>query len=101
MAATLTFEWDQKKAEANLKSHGVNFEDAATVFRDPLAVVHGDPDHSNEEARCLLIGHSTERHLLLVAFTDRESKIRIISARRATRRERRRYEEEKPKPTRL
>ncbi len=90
-----TFEWDPKKAAANLKSHGVSFEETVTVFQDPLAKVHSDPDHSVSERRDILIGHSTQGRLLLVAFADRESKIRIISAGKATRRERRAYEESK------
>lgn len=87
------FEWDLRKAEANLKDHGVAFEEAATVFQDPLAVVHSDPDHSGNEQRALVVGHSIQDRLLLVAFTERGSKIRIISARQADRRERRDYEE--------
>ena len=90
-----TFEWDPKKAAANVEKHGVTFEEAVTAFQDPLARVHSDPDHSQSEHRAILIGHSTQGRLLLVAFTDRKSKIRIISARKATRRERRAYEESK------
>jgi hypothetical protein len=71
----------------------VSFEEAVTVFQDPLAVVHSDPDHSELERRQILIGHSSKRRLLLVSFADREGRIRIISGRRATRRERRDYEE--------
>ena len=71
----------------------MSFEEAATVFQDPLAKVHADPDHSITERRDILIGHSAQGRLLLVAFTDRESKIRIISARQTTPRERRAYEE--------
>ncbi len=88
-----TFEWDAAKAEANLKRHGVSFEEAVTVFQDPLAKVHADPDHSESEAREILIGHSARGRLLLVAFTDRQGKIRLISARKVTRSERRGYEE--------
>jgi hypothetical protein len=88
-----TFEWHSAKAVANAKAHGVSFEEAVTVFQDPLAQVHTDPDHSESEAREILIGHSAERRLLLVAFTDRQGKIRLISAREVTRRERREYEE--------
>ncbi len=87
-----TFEWDPKKAAANLKHHGVSFEEAVTAFQDPLGKVHSDPDHSISERREILVGHSTQGRLLLVAFTDRKSKIRIISARKTTRRERRAYE---------
>lgn len=88
-----TFEWDPTKAAANFKAHGVSFEEAVTVFQDPLAKVHSDPDHSQSERREILIGHSAQARLLLVAFTDRQGKIRLISARRVTRRERREYEE--------
>ena len=66
----LTFEWDPAKAAANLRAHGVSFEEAATVFQDPLATVHSDPDHSESEPREILIGHSAQPRLLLVAFTD-------------------------------
>ena len=86
-----TFEWDAAKVEANFKRHGVSFEEA--VFQDPLAKVHADPDHSVSEAREILIGHSAQGRLLLVAFTDRHGKIRLVSARKVTRSERRGYEE--------
>jgi len=88
-----TFEWDPAKAAANVKTHGVSFEEAVTVFQDPLAKVHPDPDHSESERREILIGHSAQARLLLVAFTDRQGKIRLLSARKVTRRERRQYEE--------
>jgi len=88
-----TFEWDPAKAVANVERHGVSFEEAVSVFQDRLAEVHPDPDHSDSEPRQVLIGHSAQRRLLLVAFTDRQGKIRLISARKATRRERRDYEE--------
>jgi uncharacterized protein len=88
-----TFEWDLVKAAANVKRHGVSFEEALTAFQDPLAKVHNDPDHSESERREILIGHSARRRLLLVAFTDRQGKIRLISARKVTRRERQEYEE--------
>jgi uncharacterized protein len=82
-----------RKGRANFEKHGVPFEEAATVFQDPLARVHPDPDHSESEARGILIGRSGKGRLLLVAFTDRQGKIRLISARKVTRRERRDYEE--------
>ena len=88
-----TFEWDPAKAAAKAKAHGVSFEEAVTVFQDPLAKVHPDPDHSESERREILIGHSMQARLLLVAFTHRQGKIRLISARKVTRRERREYEE--------
>ena len=90
-----TFEWDPAKAAANLLQHGVSFEEAATVFQDPLAKIHDDPDHSATERRDVIVGHSLEGRLLLVSFTDRGDRIRVISARSLTRRERRDYEEAK------
>ena len=89
----LQFTWDPRKAETNLQKHGVSFEDAATVFRNPLAKVLPDPTHSEQEQRSLIIGHSSEGRLLLVVFTETTEKIRIISARDASVRERREYEE--------
>jgi len=73
--------------------HGVSFQEAATVFGDPLAVTYFDPDHSDEEDRFLTFGHSTDGRLLVVSHTDREDRVRIISVREATRRERKQYEE--------
>ena len=81
------------QAAANAKTHGASFEEAVTVFQDPLAKVHPDPDHSESERREILIGHSMQARLLLEAFTDRQGKIRLTSARKVTRRERREYEE--------
>ncbi len=92
-----TFEWDPAKAAANLQTHGVSFEEAATVFQDPLAKIHSDPDHSESEDRAILIGHSTAGRMLLVAFTDRQGRIRLISARATTRRERNAHEESQQK----
>jgi uncharacterized protein len=88
-----TFEWDAAKAAANHRQHGVSFDEAATVFLDPLAQVHDDPDHSTTERRDIIVGHFLEGRLLLVSFSYRESKIRLISSRLVTRRERRDYEE--------
>ena len=90
---SLEFEWDSRKAAANRRKHGVTFEEAATVFGDPLALVFSDEDHSIGEQREIMIGHSDRHQLLLVAFTERGGKIRIISARQVTNRERRDYEE--------
>ena len=87
------FEWDAGKASANLKKHGVPFDEALTVFADPLARILDDPDHSIDERREVIIGHSTQRHVLVVGFTERGSKTRIINARSATARERQKYEE--------
>ena len=90
---SLHFEWDVNKATANIAKHGVNFEEAATVFRNPISVIFDDEDHSDEELREIIIGHSDSNRLLLVCFTERGDAIRIISARKATRRERKDYEE--------
>ena len=87
------FEWDPAKAAANLRQRGVSFEEAATVFLDPLAKIHDDPDHSASELRDIIVGHSVQGRLLVVSFTDRGSKIRLISARPTTRHERHDYEE--------
>lgn len=85
----IEFEWDQAKASANLRKHGVSFEEAQTVFYDEFAVQFFDDEHSGEEERFLLLGMSTGAQLLLVCHCERESGhvIRIISARRATKRE--------------
>ncbi len=91
----MDFEWDPKKAEKNLRKHGVSFEEAASVFANELAAVYEDPDHSAEERRYLIIGRSVRDRLLHIAFADRDSRIRIISARKVTRKERKLYEEEK------
>ena len=90
---SLAFEWDDNKAKQNLKKHGVSFEEASTVFGDPLARTIPDPLHSGEEDRFVHLGESRRRRLLVVVFTERGDKIRIISARVATRRERKNHEE--------
>ncbi len=90
----MEFVWDKEKATANLKDHKVSFEEASPVFDDPLAVIFPDEDHSIEEDREVIVGHSTQRRLLLVFFTElAENIIRIFSARKPTRRERTDYEE--------
>lgn len=89
----LSFEWDETKAKSNLAKHAVSFEEAATVFGDPLSVTIPDPVHSQVESRSIILGHSHNQKLLVVVHTDRGDNIRIISARRATRRERVNYEE--------
>src|SRR5512136_2382604 len=94
-----TFEWDAGKAAANLRRHGVSFEEAATAFQDPLARIHADPDHSASEPREILVGHSARGRLLLVAFTDRRGRLRLISAREVTRRERQDYEDSQQNPS--
>ena len=88
-----SFEWDAEKAAANEQKHGVSFAEAAMLFADPLAAIFDDPEHSAEELREIILGHSGRERLLVVSFTEREGAIRIISAREATRRERRDYEE--------
>lgn len=88
------FEWDPPKAASNLARHHVAFEEAATAFTDPLAMIHSDPDHSHDERRGILVGHSESGRLLLVSFAHRESSIRTISARIPTGREREQYEED-------
>ena len=89
----MDFEWDPKKAEANERSHNVSFSEASTVFGDRLAVTFSDPDHSFDEYRFLTFGVSRTGRLLVVSHVEREGRVRIISARRATRRERRIYED--------
>jgi uncharacterized DUF497 family protein len=89
----LQFEWDTRKAAENLSKHGVSFHEAATVFDDPLAITYPDPDHSEDESRWLTFGVSAEGRLLVVAHTEGGDTIRIVSARRATRNERKIYEE--------
>lgn len=90
----MDFEWDPRKAEINLRKHGVSFTEAGTVFGDELAVTIPDPDHSEDEERFITIGWSNHRKLLIVSHTDRNDRIRIISARELTRNERKAYEEE-------
>jgi uncharacterized DUF497 family protein len=90
---SLRFEWDSAKAASNSEKHGVSFEEAMTVFADPVACIFDDEWHSQEEEREIIIGHSANDRLLLVCFTERTNAIRIISARRATPRERKDYEE--------
>ena len=89
----LVFEWDPEKALRNIKTHGVSFDEASTAFRDPLSRTIGDPHHSEEEERFVLIGHSIRVRLLVIVHTEKDDRIRIISARLATNRERLRYEE--------
>lgn len=88
------FEWDGRKAEANVRKHGISFDEASTVFDDPLALVLADEEHSDDEVREIIVGHSVLQRLLLVSFTERdEDVIRIISCRKADKRERKHYEE--------
>ena len=89
----VTFEWDARKADANFKKHRVTFEDAAGVFLDPLAMTYVDPDDALRERREITIGCTMKAHLVFVSHCERGKRIRIISARLATRSERRQYEE--------
>ena len=82
---SLQFEWDPKKAKANLAKHRIGFEEALTAFADPLARIFEDEGHSKEEPREIIVGHSIKRRLILVCFAARGTRIRLISARKATR----------------
>jgi uncharacterized DUF497 family protein len=90
----VNFEWDPSKAVRNVAKHKVSFDEAATVFGDPLSLTYGDPDHSDDEDRWITIGSSVRGRVLIVSHTNRGDRIRIISARKATPRERKAYEEE-------
>jgi uncharacterized DUF497 family protein len=89
----MDFEWNPQKASSNIGDHRITFEEASTVFGDSLAVTFPDPDHSVGESRPLTFGHSDQGRLLVVSHTERRGVVRIISARRALRAERRIYEE--------
>ncbi len=89
----MQFEWSENKAASNLSKHGVSFEEAKTVFEDPLYVDFYDPDHSEDEERYLIVGQSSRGRLLIVSYTERGDSIRLISARELTRTERSAYEE--------
>lgn len=89
----MEFEWNQNKAKLNLEKHGVSFQEASTVFNDPLSVTFSDPDHSIGENRYIIIGRSQFGQLLIVAHTDRGEEVRVISARKITQQERKFYEE--------
>ncbi len=88
----LTFEWDPQKAQSNIEKHGVSFEEASTAFRDPFSLTIDDPLHSKDEARMVQIGISNRNRLVVVIHTERGDNIRIISARKATKKERNQYE---------
>jgi hypothetical protein len=90
----VNLEWDPKKAASNLRKHRVSFHEAATVLEDPLSTTFPDPDHSITEKRNLTIGQSSSGRILVVSHVDRRTAVRLITARRATRRERRFYEED-------
>ena len=89
----MRFEWDERKAAANLRKHEVSFDEAASVFFDPLSATGDDPDHSLDERRFVTFRMSSSGRLLVVAHEERDDAIRIITARRATRAERTLYEE--------
>ena len=90
---TVRFEWDRRKAAANLRRHGVSFDEAVSVFANPLARIFDDEDHDDDERRELIVGHSVGHRLLVICFTARGRGVRIISARKATPNEREDYEE--------
>ena len=89
----MVYQWDAKKAKGNRRKHRVSFEDAATVFLDPLALTFPDPDHSMGEEREITIGRSSRQQVEFVSHCRREDRVRIISARKTTRGERKQYEE--------
>ena len=88
----IQFEWDTEKEKSNIRKHGASFHEAATVFGDPLSVTFPDPDHSTGERRYITVGLSIQGKTLIVSHTDRDRRIRLISARKTTTRERRFYE---------
>ncbi len=91
---TIRFQWDDAKARGNVAKHGTSFEEAQTVFDDPLARIFADPNHSASESRWIIIGYSDRGRLLLISFAEDDEAIRLISARSADRRERKRHENE-------
>lgn len=90
----MIFDWDENKAAKNLSKHQVSFDEAKTVFDDPLYIDFYDPDHSEDEERYLIVGRSNQEKLLIVSYTERENSLRIISARKVTKAERKVYEAE-------
>ncbi len=86
------FDWDEEKARINLDKHGVSFDEATSVFDDPLFLTFADPEHSIQEQRFIIMGESAKGRLIVVSYTDREEITRLISARPVTRRERKAYE---------
>lgn len=88
----MQFEWDRKKAVSNYRKHKVSFDEAVTVFYDPLSATFNDPEHSVGEERYITIGYSSSRRLLVLSYTERDPAIRIISARMANAKEKRRHE---------
>ena len=94
----ILFEWDPKKAKEKLETHGISFDEASTAFRDTLSLAIYDPLHSDEEDRFVLIGNSHRNRLLVVVHTERADRVRLISARKATEKERKQYEENAKRP---
>jgi len=90
----LSFEWDEKKATSNLRKHGVSFEEAQSVFYDPRSLTVDHPDYAKAELRFIDIGASNQNRVLVVVYTERENRIRIISVRKATKNERKQYEKD-------
>ncbi|MDM8537691.1 BrnT family toxin [Desulfobacterales bacterium HSG17] len=90
----IVFEWDKNKAEINKQKHGISFDEAQTVFIDNLSVMKLDINHSNTEERLLIIGTSSNNQIIVISYTERGDRIRLISARKATRNERKQYEED-------
>jgi hypothetical protein len=90
----LTFEWDEEKSNGNLRKHEVSFDEAKTVFNDPFAMTISDPEHSSQEDRYIDVGMSSQGRVLMVWYTERGRNIRIIGSRKATRKQRREYEED-------
>jgi hypothetical protein len=86
------FEWDERKEAQNLRTHGIDFRECVECFDDPLALARADPEHSRDEHRFIIVGRSNKGRILLTVFTDRGVEIRIMSSRRATRREVRGHE---------
>jgi len=93
----MRFEWDGTKATSNLKKHRVSFDEAVTVFYDPLAATFADPEHSDDESRLVTVGYSGRGRLLVVCHVERGGVVRLINARRTTTRERTRHEGEEPR----
>lgn len=88
----MKFAWDRRKAQGNARKHRVSFDEASTIFGDPLAATIADPDHSQAESRFVTVGVSSFRRLLVVCYTEEGDTVRIISARQATAHERKQYE---------
>jgi hypothetical protein len=88
----MKFEWDKDKERRNIRKHAISFDEAVTVFYDPLSATFADPDHSIEEDRFITVGYSSQGRLFVVSYTEKGDAIRIISARRATMLERTRHE---------